>query len=903
MKKSIIIITILTAAIAAVSTVLFYKLSINRNNRVDALTAVPMDAPILIKINRTVQIPELIAQNIPSFKIAELHSLINLSKTLLPNDSSSFVNTPFFELLQNNPVYLAIGTNRNNSTPWCVAVNIPGSITYDEIIRYIKLTSIDRYRISDTDISGCNALTLFDKTDKSKITITQKKTVLLLSNSQQLVEQALQQIARGKSLLSKPQFHTAYKVVGKDAPANLLVHFNKLNRFQTDSTKTITQRLYDMGEWAELDIKFGTNKLLLNGIITVSDSLNSFLRIFTSQPPGRMSIPEVLPEYTHSFIWMNIADIPRYFETYRSYLNQKGLIFRYTQSLSRLGKKIGHDPEEIINRITDREIALVSTKMSNAIAHSCFLIVRTKSPSKTVKLLQSCSETSLPSQSITLSNGVSLKVYRSPIRGIFQKLFGSIFEPITDSHFCTIDRYVVFGSSTETLTRFANTYYRNLTLPNNPIYRRVSTELTRNANLLLYINPITSGNSASSTIPLQGFPFPRGSETAICQLIGGNTPVFVNIGVWGGGSSVRPVIHQPHWICNLDSKPVGKPQPVINHNTHAKEFAVQDELNRLYLIDANGRILWKRALGERIMGKISQVDLYKNGKLQLAFNTRSKLFIIDRNGKDVKGFPITYPSYATNPLFIADYDKNKEYRFFQACENRRIYLYNRHGKRVKGWKFNRTETVVTGRMGYVRVKGKDYLIVFDRNRVYLLNRRGEERVKPRKLFGKAPHSNFRLGISPQKGHFIVTTDTNGIVRKIFLTGKVEEQIFRKFSGKHAFDYYDLDGDGSCEYIFVDNSSLYVYGSNGKSLFCKTLPHPPLPEIFLFDFGKRTHIGLIDPTTQKNYLFNTAGENVWGFPFNGITPFTITRLSPGERKFYIITGHPDGAIISYSLNNI
>ena len=51
-------------------------------------------------------------------------------------------------------------------------------------------------------------------------------------------------------------------------------------------------------------------------------------------------------------------------------------------------------------------------------------------------------------------------------------------------------------------------------------------------------------------------------------------------------------------------------------------------------------------------GDVHQIDLYKNGKLQLLFNTQSKLHLIDRNGNNVEQFPIGLVAKATNGLFV-----------------------------------------------------------------------------------------------------------------------------------------------------------------------------------------------------------------------------------------------------------
>ena len=94
----------------------------------------------------------------------------------------------------------------------------------------------------------------------------------------------------------------------------------------------------------------------------------------------------------------------------------------------------------------------------------------------------------------------------------------------------------------------------------------------------------------------------------------------------------------PLFNVQLDGKLATSPQFVTNHRTNKKEIVVQDQENNLYLISTEGKVLWKKQLDGQIQGRIHQVDIYKNRKLQLAFTTNNQFLILDRNGKEVSPF-------------------------------------------------------------------------------------------------------------------------------------------------------------------------------------------------------------------------------------------------------------------------
>src|SRR5690606_28481322 len=143
----------------------------------------------------------------------------------------------------------------------------------------------------------------------------------------------------------------------------------------------------------------------------------------------------------------------------------------------------------------------------------------------------------------------------------------------------------------------------------------------------------------------------------------------------------------------LDAEVATDPQFVLNHYTKKKEIVVQDVENNLYLISTEGKVLWKKKLDSKIRGEITQVDLYRNGRLQLAFTTASKLMIVDRNSKDVSPFPLDFKATITQPLSVFDYSKTKDYRFVVVMDQD-VRMYDRNGESVNGFTFRKAKSSI-----------------------------------------------------------------------------------------------------------------------------------------------------------------------------------------------------------------
>lgn len=85
---------------------------------------------------------------------------------------------------------------------------------------------------------------------------------------------------------------------------------------------------------------------------------------------------------------------------------------------------------------------------------------------------------------------------------------------------------------------------------------------------------------------------------------------------------------------------------VKNSGTGKVNTLRQNADNSLSLIDHNGSSLWKISFPGKVVGDPAQIDIYNNLKIQFLIAENSKLHLIDRLGREVKGFPINLPGAA-----------------------------------------------------------------------------------------------------------------------------------------------------------------------------------------------------------------------------------------------------------------
>jgi hypothetical protein len=339
---------------------------------------------------------------------------------------------------------------------------------------------------------------------------------------------------------------------------------------------------------------------------------------------------------------------------------------------------------------------------------------------------------------------------------------------------------------------------------------------------------------------------------------------------------------------------------VINPSHKAKhEIVVQDGDFNFTLISNEGRILWKIKLAGPIRSEIFQLDCYRNGKLQYFFSTDDALHLIDHEGKYIRHFPVALRSAATNGVSVVDYDRNGDYRFFIACKDHKVYLYDKKGEIITGWMPQKTELDVIQPVQFFRVENKDYIVFTDKNRGYILDRKGKTRVVIKEGISCSGNPFTLEPGSVKRMARLVTTDSKGDVISIGFDGSVKRITLGKFSPDHYFIYGDLNSDKKNDCIFMDGDSLVVFDKSVNQIFARKLNHriSSRPELVTFP-DKSRRIAIADTTENRIYLFNSDGSICKGFPLEGNSQFAIDFLGRENGQFNLITRSSEGYLIKY-----
>ena len=346
------------------------------------------------------------------------------------------------------------------------------------------------------------------------------------------------------------------------------------------------------------------------------------------------------------------------------------------------------------------------------------------------------------------------------------------------------------------------------------------------------------------------------------------------------------------WSFLADSSINSRAYLFTNHLTQENELCFQDELNNVYLINSTGNLIWKKKITETIKSDIYTVDIFKNGKFQMLFNTENYLHLIDRNGNYVQGFPVKLPAKVTSNLTLLDYEGNKDYRLFVACADKRIYNFSLYGIKTEGFVPVKTDAEVVLPIRYVHVGASDYLITVDASgKIYAFSRKGEGRIDfKNKTIAQLDHLYVLAGNNLDNTKLIYVDDKNNLLNKISLADKKEALKIGDELNDFKTSFALVDDDTQSDMLVYGNGAFYSY-----DLFTGKLMEY-FNELAVYDDAQivqtSDHDWLLayDKTGQKVDIVNTDGKLASSLQGATQKPFTCDLYKNGKTYVLLVNGN-------------
>ena len=879
-----------------------------------AFMAIPTKTPLVVEVPSVKSLLNEVSSNNPL--VNELQSIpglqtfwndINSVKTLLE------ANPQLGKIVQGKSLLVAFNLEGKDNTACLFAFSLKNR---SEVSSLIDLAS----SITQSNSASLTKRT-YDNTDiylyksgNEEFHFAEENGIFLFSRYALFVEEAIRQIS-ADNLLDQELFQSLYTTVSSSSSLNLFINHSSipqlLEKASTSKFRSMVRQISDFSDWTELDVKLNDSEFLMSGF---SFSNDNYLNVFSDQEAGRFDMDEALSANTSLFINLNLQDFAGFQEKYEAYLKQEGSYYTRETKLKALEKYSKEPFISILQGVVGDNFAITFGQvLQNEPTINRFFIVEVKGQSVAMEVLLPVLENYAKAKDASLedmqssyqiSSDKSYTIYQFPFNDMPELLFGKAFSAVESNYMCLYDNYIIFSDSDTALKSYIHDLEFSETLEKDISFQKFNQEMSSRSNFYFYMNLSKAFNLKDYYLQDNLAEALKLSEMGVRKFYALGWQFSENSGEFLNNLYLKftPVVkEEPQivWQTKLESTISSTPQIVDNHNDPKnKEVIIQDDLNNLYLINKEGTTLWNIGLPEKILSDIYQVDYYRNGKLQYLFNTKSQLFLIDRNGKNVAKFPIKFSSPTTNGVSVFDYDNSRNYRFFVACENKQVFAYDRDGNVVSGWKFDKTEGEVKNPIKHLRVENKDYIVFSDQYKTYLLDRQGNTRVPTSDRFN---HSGNDLQIAEGNKTAIVTTDTEGLVHIQYFDGESAILDIGKYGKAHYFKAEDLNADGKTDFIIADENEIFAFSDKGKKMFNYKLDKSisEIPAVFSFPTAD-TKIGIVCEGENQIYLLSTNGNLSEGFPLQGNTDFSVGSLTEGSAYLNLLVGSEDHSFLNYKI---
>jgi hypothetical protein len=664
-------------------------------------------------------------------------------------------------------------------------------------------------------------------------------SVFIVSSAKKNIEKAFNNYSIDKEF---------QKIYNSTSDQNLSVIVNNNSKLLSSIFIEDSLKLESFTNYTALDVELNQNDINLNGITKAIDSTKSLINIFKNTTPQVNETQNVTPSNSDGFLSFTFNDFNSIQKNIYLYRNQDSLA-----SSTNLFENIN-------------EIGVIYEDKNRAIVLNSYDVIATK-------------DALLAEQNITETYR-DVAIYNFSDIELFQKTFSPLISTQQAKLYCILDHFFVFAESIEMLQNIISNYQNKTTLNVRSYFKDIYEDLSGAASLLM----ITNSNSLEYILKNnleEDRELNLGEyRVSALQFIYDNNFAHVNGIVKKNRTKAAEKSVSEEFNIKLDANLLNTPQFVTNHITKQKDIIVQDVENNLYLISNNGKIQWKKQLHGPVLGKINQIDTYKNGRLQLVFATPNRVYVLDRNGNYVSNFPMKFKDIITQPLSVFDYDKNKRYRIL-VTQGKNILMYDAKGKVVKGFTFKAAKSNIISQPQHFRIGNKDYITFKTKNKLLILNRTGKTRVTPKTTlsFSEEPISIYlnKFTTTTNKGD-LITIDANG-----------------KTSTKNLnlADRHNLAST---------SKTLVTLSENILTIRNKTIPldYGDYSEAEIYYINNKIYISITDLQSQKIYLFDSQGEIIPNFPVYGNSKIDFANIDKDSNLEFVTKGGANSVLL-YQIN--
>ncbi len=655
---------------------------------------------------------------------------------------------------------------------------------------------------------------------------------------------------------------------------NIYVNFEKLDRLiEVFNVDRYAGKL-SFAKNGFLDLWIEENKINLNGFTNTSKT--DFLNTFIGQTPVTDNFNYFIPNDASNVAKYLISDGMKWYDALKLYWLKNDS--DYLLKRNDFFKTYNFNDEELFKII---KTGLCHIEFLDKTTESSLIFINMSDVNQALNVFNTISENVAIAKgdSVYIEKYGSFQIQEIVLTDFPKMLLGSQFGGFETTFYMILDDNLVLSNSIETLKKLVNSLENENTWARSVKFNSFITGGLEETNLSYYYNlqriwpRLANGFKEKwKKKNIENIAISKSLNFASVQFSRVDDNYYTNIALQFEPkiSSIEKASFNYTQRLAFENQLITKPYVVKNHNTNSLEVLVQDSLNNIHLISTEGEKLWSVDLQNRIVGKIDQIDFYKNKKLQYLFASENSIYLMDRIGGMVEQYPIKV-DYKIQDVIAVDYDNSKNYRFLTYDDRGNLYLYNKEGKLLEGWNPKKLTNRLASKPFHIRVRGKDCFVALQQDgQLFLFNRKGElKKGFPLKLDARFDGDVFvEMGIDYSKTYLHLVS-RNGRLFKVNLNGEIikTEELYKQSVDTRFKIITDALGK-SFVIARQEGNRLVIIDKELNEVLSKDYLDSNDLNIQFYLFGPEKHVYVVtDPVQGFTYLYDKKGDLISSTPLD------------------------------------
>ena len=541
---------------------------------------------------------------------------------------------------------------------------------------------------------------------ESGMHFTRMGSLIAISSSEPLVKASARHFEKNVSIADAPGFGEALaSVSGGDVVLVSNIYAGKLlPAIMASGATRMSSFVERTADWMAFDVTSKSDiPVSLSGTMLYEGEPDEFLSVLDDCKPGLSEVAEVLPSYVSSVVTLPVKGVEEYIASYQSFIDSRQALQGFKSRQKSLGAAAGITPEELFKLLDIKELASASIIVDSKLENINLIRIGSKDAAVIFK-----------GNEVKSIKDASSQIYSWAYPAFLASVFGKKFDLQDETCFTYVDGWVITGSNAA-IREYVEKGALDYTLEEYMADAGKSSLLSvKSAVAVAYYSLTGDAKKLSADVK-------PNIVKAISSLVEGcdYAPVLLSLTKEKEQMKVSVEVHKlsmqktkapSHERDTVVLVPSG-PFEVKNSHTGKMNTFYQNAQKAICLKDENGKDLWGVPFGKSLCGTAHNVDYFANGKLQILFGAGSSIYIIDRLGRYVSGFPLDLRKEITLGPDVYDFSGARKYNIMVLHKDNTIQMYNLKGKQPEAWKGITAEETIKALPELIKVGGKDFWVV------------------------------------------------------------------------------------------------------------------------------------------------------------------------------------------------